>query len=451
MTRLNSTLDNEFKWFSELVSQRIKELNSSDLLNKRTVEIEDLKELKINDLEEGKDIYNDLGCESQWDIVDRILILLALSPYLYPQILKKLNKNLSLIEKQTGFLFRKKDNSTLILTYKVALFLLTGKNKRELDYLYIVQDDYKLFRGRVLEKNEQLLDLKNAESKLDLPLLLNEEFLEQITTGKPYQPDFSSRFPARKLTTHYTWGDLELEERVFNQVKDMALWMKNLSNITSNKKLGKEIKGYKSILYGPPGTGKSMTVRIIGKELGKTVYRIDLSMVVSKYIGETEKNLSHVFDLAEKRDWILFFDEGDALFGKRSQTKSAQDRYANQEVSYLLQRMEEHPGIIILATNKIKNIDEAFLRRFQTQIYFPKADFEQRLNLWKKAYSDEYQLEDPVILTDIAKKYEVSGAQILNIKHYSIVKTIENGSERVKTKNVMKGLRKELEKNGYTL
>jgi SpoVK/Ycf46/Vps4 family AAA+-type ATPase len=130
-------------------------------------------------------------------------------------------------------------------------------------------------------------------------------------------------------------------------------------------------QGYRALFHGPPGTGKTLTAALVGKEFDIPVYRIDLSMVVSKYIGETEKNLELLFDRAEKKGWILFFDEADALFGKRTDVKDAHDRFTNQEVSYLLQRIEDYNGLVILATNMKSNIDEAFIRRLHLVIHFP--------------------------------------------------------------------------------
>jgi SpoVK/Ycf46/Vps4 family AAA+-type ATPase len=131
------------------------------------------------------------------------------------------------------------------------------------------------------------------------------------------------------------------------------------------------VKNKKILFIGAPGTGKKTLASLIGQQSGTEVYRIDLSMIVSKYIGETEKNLSKVFDAAEHKNWILFFDEADALFGKRTDVRDAHDRYANQEVAYLLQRIENYNGLVILATNMKNNIDDAFTRRFQTIIHFP--------------------------------------------------------------------------------
>lgn len=448
---LQETLKDEFTWFSKLVHRRIRFLVSVDQLN-RQVKVDQVDQVvAIPALLKKNDIYHQLAKEHKWDTVDRVLILLSLSPYLAPNLLKILEDHSIHIEKFTGDQLKNKESKNFVLNFKVALFLLAGNNDDRLPYLYILQDDYKLFRDRILDKKENLLDYKNGETLYDLPLIIGEEFLQQITTGETYDPDYSVRFPARKVTTHYTWDDLKLDEKVMDKVLSMASWIKHLDKIQEDEVMSKEIKGYKAILYGPPGTGKSLSVKIIGKERDLPVYRIDLSMVVSKYIGETEKNLSFVFDLAERRNWILFFDEGDALFGKRAQTKSSQDRYANQEVSYLLQRMEDHPGVIILATNKLKNIDEAFLRRFQTQIYFPKSSYAERVLLWTKAFGGKYQLEDPAIIDSISKTYEISAAEIINVKHFAVIKALSNNCDKVKTEDLMTGLQQELEKSGKIL
>ena len=141
------------------------------------------------------------------------------------------------------------------------------------------------------------------------------------------------------------------------------------------------------MFYGPPGCGKSVTVATIGKLSGLDVYRIDLSMVISKYIGETEKNLRSIFDRADNRNWILFFDEAEALFRRRIEVSDSNSRFSNQEIAYLLYRIEEHSGIVILATNMKSNLDDAFLRRFQNMVEFAMPDKRERLQLWKNGFS----------------------------------------------------------------
>lgn len=173
------------------------------------------------------------------------------------------------------------------------------------------------------------------------------------------------------LDTEQSWKELALDKEATTQIGEIKNWLKQSPAININRRLIKKIKpGFRALFYGPPGTGKTSTAALIGKELNKEVYKIDLSQVVSKYIGETEKNLDLVFASANGKGWILFFDEADALFGKRTDVKDSHDRYANQEVSYLLQRMEDYNGLVILATNMKSNIDDAFTRRFNAVIRF---------------------------------------------------------------------------------
>ena len=147
--------------------------------------------------------------------------------------------------------------------------------------------------------------------------------------------------------------------------------------------------------------------------------------VVSKWVGETEKNLRGIFDQATHKKWILFFDEADSLFGKRTSTSSSNDRYANQEVSYLLQRIEDFPGLVILASNLKSNIDEAFNRRFQSTILFPMPDYEIRHLLWQKAFPRDFPLEADINLKEIARKYEMAGGAIVNVVRYCVLKALD--------------------------
>jgi SpoVK/Ycf46/Vps4 family AAA+-type ATPase len=166
---------------------------------------------------------------------------------------------------------------------------------------------------------------------------------------------------------------------------------------------------------GPPGTGKTMTAAVLARDLGLDLYRIDLSAVVSKYIGETEKNLDHIFVAARGSNAILFFDEADALFGKRSQVSDAHDRYANIEVAYLLQALEEHEGVVILASNARKHIDEAFARRLHYVVEYPQPDQALRERLWRGIYPPAVPLSDDVDLGFLARQFAISGGDIRNV------------------------------------
>jgi SpoVK/Ycf46/Vps4 family AAA+-type ATPase len=214
----------------------------------------------------------------------------------------------------------------------------------------------------------------------------------------------------------------------------------------------KKIKpGHRVLFWGPPGTGKTLTATLLGKATKRDVYRIDLSKVVSKYIGETEKNLANVFDQAENKDWILFFDEADALFGKRTNVSNAHDRYANQEVSYLLQRIEDFPGVVILASNMKGNLDEAFTRRFQAMIHFPMPNFQERFRLWENSFSKHSSLEDDIDLNRIAENYEMTGGSVINVVRYSSLEALRRKSTEILMTDLEAGIRKELLKEGKTV
>lgn len=174
-------------------------------------------------------------------------------------------------------------------------------------------------------------------------------------------------------------------------------------------------RGVSALFYGSPGTGKTMAVQIIAKELGLELYRVDLSKMVSKYIGETEKNISALFDIAKNMNVILFFDEADSLFAKRSEVKDSNDRNANAETAHLLQKMEEYEGMVILATNLVEQIDDAFRRRIKFMVPFRFPDVSTRTKLWHSLIPEKTPLDDSIDLDFFANQFELSESQIKEI------------------------------------
>ena len=258
-------------------------------------------------------------------------------------------------------------------------------------------------------------------------------------------------FPAKRLSTRLDWKDLVLDPYVLGEIGEIAAWLQHQNTIMDEWGLSKQLKrGYRSLFYGPPGTGKTLTACLLGKQMKRDVYRVDLSQVVSKYIGETEKNMANIFDQAENKDWILFFDEADALFGKRTATSDSKDRHANQEVAYLLQRVEDYSGVVILATNLKANMDIAFTRRFQTIIYFPAPNVEQRQQLWENSFK-LVEKEEDVDFSIIANEYKITGGSIINVLRYCSLSALRRGSNAVSMDDIQEGIKRELKKEGKTM
>jgi len=283
-------------------------------------------------------------------------------------------------------------------------------------------------------------------------LQVSSGYLGVFYPGTTQKPDFGIHFPAKAIYTELNWEELVLEDHTMEEVLEIRDWLKFGNTLLGEWNMHKKIRpGYRALLYGPPGTGKTLTATLLGKTAGLDVYRIDLSMVVSKYIGETEKNLAGVFDQASQKNWILFFDEADSLFSKRVSASSSNDRYANQEVSYLLQRIEDYPGVVILSTNLRTNLDEAFTRRFQSMIYFPIPGPPERLRLWQQSFSDKSVLEEEVSLEGLAEKYELTGGSIINITRYCSLKALKRGSSVILHRDILAGIRREFRKDGKTV
>jgi SpoVK/Ycf46/Vps4 family AAA+-type ATPase len=222
----------------------------------------------------------------------------------------------------------------------------------------------------------------------------------------------------QKVRLPFHWEDLVLPDPTVRQAQEVAAAIRHGPLVYGRWGFGRRApagRGLKVLFAGASGTGKTMAAGVIARQLGLDLYKIDLAGIVSKYIGETEKNLERIFRAAQDSQAILFFDEADALFGKRSEVKEAHDRYANVEVSYLLQRLEEHDGAVILASNLSKNIDEAFMRRMHYVVEFPLPDEGLRLRLWQGMFGPEAPLADEVDFAFLAKQFQLAGGEIKNV------------------------------------
>jgi len=222
---------------------------------------------------------------------------------------------------------------------------------------------------------------------------------------------------ATVVRTTLEWSDVILPDEVLSPVFEFLNYAAHRQKIFRDWGFDRKLpygRGLSALFAGPPGTGKTMICSLLAKELGLELYRIDLSQVVNKYIGETEKNLGRVFDEAGRGQVMLLFDEADSLFAKRTEVKSSHDRYANLEVNYLLQRMESHDGVVVMTTNAETAIDPAFRRRIRFRIRFPSPDEQQRLALWEGMMPKEAQVAPNLDLRVIAQKFPLAGGNIMN-------------------------------------
>jgi ATP-dependent 26S proteasome regulatory subunit len=220
---------------------------------------------------------------------------------------------------------------------------------------------------------------------------------------------------AQRIPTGFAWSDLVLPEDTLDGLREIVMFARHKPFLLEEWGFSAKLpygRGVSAILAGPPGTGKTMVAQLLAKEIGYDLYRVDLSQVVNKYIGETEKNLARIFDEAEHSHAVLFFDEADSLFAKRTNVSSANDRYANLEVNYLLQRMETFDGVTLLATNLEQGLDEAFKRRVRFTVQFELPGQAERRALWRSMFPPKVPLANNIDWDLIATQFEMAGGYI---------------------------------------
>ncbi len=255
---------------------------------------------------------------------------------------------------------------------------------------------------------------------------------------------------AQRIDAGGSWDQLILPQGAIDVLSEICDHVKYKSLVLDEWGFGAHLAygtGLAVLFAGPPGTGKTFSARILAKELDLELYKVDLSQMISKYIGETEKNINALFDEAAGSSAILLFDEGDALFGKRTEMKDSHDRYANVETAFLLQKIEAYEGISILTTNFMQNIDPAFLRRFRFIVHYPIPDVSSRLEIWRGIYPDQVPLSKNIDFEFLAKHFELTGGHIKNIALSSAFKAASR-NEKVAMKSIMQSIQHELGKTG---
>jgi hypothetical protein len=394
----------------------------------------------------GDDPYSRFVREQRLDDESQLLLLLALVPWVGTD---PIDRTVQAVLPAAGDYpllggVRGRQHRGVLPTGETALFLLAGTDlEQRARWQGLLLGDHPLVRKGVVYLEEP----PDGEPPMSGRLVLDGDYAERFLTGRVRAPRMSLRFPARRLETGMSREDLVLPPGTLAQIGELEDWLRHEQVLMRDWGMGNKLRpGCRALFYGPPGTGKTFTATLLGKATGREVYKVDLSMVVSKYIGETEKNLAALFDKAEHKGWVLFFDEADALFGKRTQLRDSHDRYANQEVSFLLQRVETFDGLVILASNLAANVDEAFARRFEQVIHFPMPRQGERRRIWEKGLPVKVSLEAGTDLNRLSARYELSGGMIMNVVRHACLRAIARGDKVLRQQDLKEGIRREYAK-----
>lgn len=448
-TTAGDVVEREIDWFQELFDQRLNEHAGQTELEAP----EDLvASLPPPALPPTGSPYGDVVHRLSLEPAERLILILAFLPHIRPQVLDAFFlRNRPIDRRFTEFGGRDgRFHHGFLPTGETAIFLLGGSSAAaRLRYHPLLVSEHRLFDAGVL----RLDPLDADEPRLAAPLVLTPEYRERLVTGASYEPRFSAEFPAQRLRTRLRWDDLVIDPAARCAIDDIATWIEYEEELMGAWGLGRRLKrGYRALFYGPPGTGKTLTASLLGRSTSRPVYRIDLAKLVSKFIGETEKNLASLLDQAENQRWILFFDEAESLFGQRTATHSSNDRFANQQVAYLLQRIEDYPGVALLATNLHSQLDDAFARRFQAMIHFPMPGAAQRLRLWRDHLEGQrFALGCDVNLKALAREHELAGGSIVNVLRFAALRAVRRDPPEVRAADLEQGIRQELHKDGrYT-
>lgn len=443
-TDIQREWEEEISWFTLVLDTRFQ------LYFGQETQFETIEEVLPPDLGNSHSPYARLLQANSWGFQERLAICLALAPEFQPRLLdifftknKTFDRNFTEFGGQ-----RSSEHSGFLPTAETLIFLLAGGDiSARIRIRSLFQSDHALYKQRIIQ-----LGLNNKTYPLgSAAWRITPEAIATLVMGEAFRPRFGARFPAQRIETVRPWSDLVLPPKTMEKVQEIRLWIDHKAILMDTWGMAQKLRpGFRTLFYGPPGTGKTLTASLLGKSTGLDVYKIDLSMVVSKYIGETEKNLSQVFDMATHRNWILFFDEADALFGKRTETKDAHDRYANQEVAFLLQRVEQYDGVVILASNFKTNLDDAFMRRFESTVHFPMPGPRQRMRIWHQGIPEQARLADEINLQEIAEKYELSGGSIMNVIRYASLQAVARDGV-IQLRDLIEGIRREFAKEGKSV
>lgn len=399
-------------------------------------------------IDSERSAYGELVQQGELGAEERLVLILALAPHLRPAILDALfveNRLTGRPSTEIGGISGSSHRGFLP-TCETAAFLLAGSNlEQRLATQRLFQHDHFFQRQGILVMERP----SYQETLFSAPLKLSPESLQWLTTGERSKEAVHGRLPARLITTQLNWEDLVLAPEVREEIATLQTWLDRGPSAMQEWGLQKHVKpGYRALFYGPPGTGKTLTATLIGAVVCMDVYRVDLSMFTSRHGGDLNKRLLGAFDQALNNNCILYFDQADALFGSHGGHASSLERHAGPAAYQLLQEIENFSGVAILSCHLRSNLDEAFARHFQSIIYFPMPDPEQRLALWYGLFGPLPRLDPDVDLRIIADNYPLSGGAIANVARHAVMRALSRQRKQVTQEDLLVGIRRELAKDG---
>lgn len=437
-----ATLNKELQWLELVIETRIK------LYFENPAEYKSISDIVPPELILDSSQYAQLIKQHNLDFAERVILITSLVPHIQPQLLDVFFARNSKYDRAfTEFGgIKGQHHSGFLPTGETIAFVLAGDNLEErFSILRYFSNDH-LFRKLFILK---LTNTSNDEPFLSGMLVIEKEYRDLFAGAGVSMPDCEIDYCCNKITTELFWNDLLLDEHTLGEVSLLDTWLRHSETILNDQAMKKKIKpGYCCLFYGLPGTGKTLTACLLGKSAGIDVYRIDLSMLVSKYIGETEKNISNIFERSANKRSILFFDEADALFEKHTQTDSSDKSITNPALSYLLQRIEDYPGMIIITSYLKPNTKQNLTGLFQSEIYFPKPGVAESLKLWQNIFSSKIaDVEDTVSFEDISENYQITGGTVINVLRYCCIRALNNTDNKILLRDILEGIRRELIKD----
>ncbi len=426
----------EINWLLQIIGYRFRNFNSQEDFEVFQGEMDfQYSMIQIPNLDEASH-YGSWVIEHQLSSQDRlfmsVVMAMSLNDALFFALLELLK--LPIISVYVGGLTQN-NGRRFLPTVQTILYLLAGTDLKK-------QAEYQLyFRSKAILIQKSGIQLKSSQSMRtgyddiidewkNLLVSLDPVVWQYFLGADMPQPEENKQLPLTLLETSLSLDELVLKDSVMKQLQPIIAFARNGRNFFEDPNISAGFKkGFIVLLHGEPGTGKTLIASTIGKYVGLKTYQLEVAQVISKYIGETSQNMSKVFDELERTiNWlqgepsILFVDEADAIMGKRSEVKDSKDRYANLDVSFLLQRLEKFPGVVILATNFHQNLDDAFKRRIQNQIYIPQPEAPERTQLWTNYLPNHLYYPSENFATHMGEKFALTGAQINNIlKQASII------------------------------